>query len=592
MLIRDKGRGSIILQVMLMFGLCVLLTGVLAYISEDYRAGNSVRSEVSGIADEAAREVILSVNEYPAHEWLLTYWYEHWDEMDIEYDVGFAGDTETSEKCRMLGEHHPGLQLRYAGEAEIESLPAEDQKLYAEIVYSWMISRINQIKRVHNIDYLFCVRTEEPYTSQFFLFSAADEGAVRGTEYEQVYTLGVQVDVDESQRQGMENAVKHDSHIADAGRYVDYYSYMETLDGHDILIGMTFNLEDITAEVGRERNNRTIAAMGYQVLLSLFCAIGILYLVLRPLKSVQKNIRQYKDEKDSEAVRRKLEQVDLNNEIGELATDVMELTAEIDDYIARIEHITAEREHIEAELSLAREIQSSMLPHTFPAYPDRREFDIYALMEPARVVGGDFYDFFMIDDDHLCVVISDVSGKGIPAALFMMMSRLIIKSHAMVGHGAAEILARTNDALCEENQMEMFVTTWIGILEISTGVLKAANAGHEYPAIRHPDGDFELLRDKHGFVMGGLEDVQYEEYDIRMEPGSFIFVYTDGITEASDSSRRMFGVDRMLDALNDGGADSPERVIRTVRKAIDDFTLDGTQFDDMTMLCLEYIGDK
>lgn len=590
MLIRDKGKGSIIRQVIVLFGICGLLMGVLTYISEAFRADNNVAKQTESSAANVADEVVMSVREYPAHDWLIRYWYEHWDEMDVEYDAEYSDGTATFAKCELLSERHPQLQLKYAEEQEIAEMSAEDQKLYAEIVYSWLITRIDQIKRVYQIDYLFCVLTEPPYTSQFFLLSAADEGAVRGTEYEQVYTLGVTAQVEGSQQEAMRSAVNDTSYIADAGRYVDYYSYMQTLDGKDILVGMTFNLDDIMAEVALQRSNRSITAMAYQLVLSFICAVGIVILVLRPLKTVQENIRRYRDEKDSEAVREKLEQVRMDNEIGELATDVIDLTREIDDYIVRIGQITAERERIETELALATGIQTAMLPHIFPPYPDRSEFDLYGLMDPAREVGGDFYDFFMIDDDHLCLVIADVSGKGIPAALFMMITQRIIKSFAMLGSGASEILRQTNDALCEDNQMEMFVTAWVGILEISTGILRASNAGHEYPVIKHPGGRFELFKDKHGFVMAAMEDMVYTEYEIQMQPGSVVFVYTDGVTEASDSLQNMFGTERMVRSLNEAADGSPEDIIKKVRTSIDEFTTDGTQFDDMTMLCLEYRG--
>jgi sigma-B regulation protein RsbU (phosphoserine phosphatase) len=231
-----------------------------------------------------------------------------------------------------------------------------------------------------------------------------------------------------------------------------------------------------------------------------------------------------------------------------------------------------------------------MLPHIFPPFPERKEIDIYALMEPAREVGGDFYDFFMIDDDHLCLVIADVSGKGIPAALFMMISKIVIKSYAMLSKSPSEILRQTNETLCEDNKTEMFVTVWVGILELSTGVLRAANAGHEYPAIKHEGSRFELLKDKHGFVIGGIENLNYTEYEVYMKPGSTLFVYTDGVPEASDSSGNMFGVERMITSLNEAPDSSPEEIIRHVRESIDEFTLDGTQFDDLTMLSIRYNG--
>jgi sigma-B regulation protein RsbU (phosphoserine phosphatase) len=405
-----------------------------------------------------------------------------------------------------------------------------------------------------------------------------------------VYTLGVAVTVEESQRDAMQSAVMNESYIADAGNYVDYYSYMETIDGHDYLIGMTFDLTKLLTEVESQRRNASFTAMAYQIILSLICSLAIMFFVLRPLKIIQSSIRHYKDRKDSYEVRRHLERISMNNEIGELAQDVVEMTEEIDDHLERIRSITAERERIGAELKLATDIQKSTLPHIFPPFPDRTEMDIYALMDPAREVGGDFYDFFMIDDDHLCLVIADVSGKGIPASLFMMIAKIIIKSYAMLGIGPAEILSKTNETLCEDNRTDMFVTVWVGILELSTGTLRAANAGHEYPAIRHNGSKFELMKDKHGFVIGGIEDLVFTEYEVKMQPGSTLFVYTDGVPEASDSSNNMFGTERMLDSLNEVCESSPEDIIRHVRTSIDEFTRDGTQFDDLTMLCIRYNG--
>jgi sigma-B regulation protein RsbU (phosphoserine phosphatase) len=282
----------------------------------------------------------------------------------------------------------------------------------------------------------------------------------------------------------------------------------------------------------------------------------------------------------------------MNNEIGELADDVIEMTEEIDDHLERISRITAERERIGAELTLATDIQKSTLPHIFPPFPDRNEMDIYALMDPAREVGGDFYDFFMIDDDHLCLVIADVSGKGIPASLFMMIAKIIIKSYAMLGIGPAEILSKTNETLCEDNRTDMFVTVWVGILELSTGTLRAANAGHEYPAFRHEGSEFELMKDKHGFVIGGMEDLVFTEYEVEMKPGSTLFVYTDGVPEATNASNEMFGTERLVHALRMAENKTPKQILEQVDSIVKDFVKDAPQFDDLTMLCLEYSGPK
>ncbi|MDO5131715.1 MAG: SpoIIE family protein phosphatase [Eubacteriales bacterium] len=251
----------------------------------------------------------------------------------------------------------------------------------------------------------------------------------------------------------------------------------------------------------------------------------------------------------------------------------------------------AEKQRISSELNMASRLQESMLPQDFPPFPDRSEFDIYASMNPAREVGGDFYDFFMVDDDHLCIVIADVSGKGIPAALFMMVSKVILQNCAMLGQNAAEILTKTNEALCSNNRMEMFVTVWVGILEISTGIIRAANAGHEYPAVMK-DGRFALLRDKHGLVVGAMEAAVYKAYEIRLDPGDKLFVYTDGVTEATDAENRLFGTDRLIVALNNDPGAAPQTVLKNVRKAVDGFVKDAEQFDDLTMLCLEYKGNR
>ncbi|MBR4223566.1 MAG: PP2C family protein-serine/threonine phosphatase, partial [Oscillospiraceae bacterium] len=249
--------------------------------------------------------------------------------------------------------------------------------------------------------------------------------------------------------------------------------------------------------------------------------------------------------------------------------------------------IAVEREKTAAEMSLAAKIQMSSMPHDFPPFPDRTEFDIYASMEPAKEVGGDFYDFFLIDDDHLCLVIADVSGKGVPASLYMMVTKVILQSCARLGRSPADILDKTNAAICSKNEMEMFITVWLGILEISTGKVIAANAGHEYPMISD-GGAFRLFKDKHGLVIGGMDGVRYTEYEFTMEHGSKLFVYTDGIPEATDASNGMFGTDRLITALNSDLSAHPEQILNNVRSAVAGFVKDAEQFDDMTMLCIEY----
>ena len=591
-MIKEKRKGSIIIQVTLMFLVCVLITGVITFYSQKYRAQEMVKSQIESRASRLASEVVMSVKEYPAYMWLLNYWCEHADEMDIEYDVGFTRDTKTAAKAMELQKDYPDIQLEYATQEEIESMKAEDRRKYAEVTYTWLLTHVNEIKRVNRVDYLFCVMTEEPFDKQLFIFSAADEGAVRGTEYEQVYPIGVVSEVSDLQQQAMASAMQNQSHIIDAGAYVDYYALLGKIGKKSILVGMTYNYLAIINDIASQTIIGTILSMLYQLILLMACLVGIYFFVLKPLKTVQRNIRLYKDQKDSDIIEENLSKINLNNEIGELASDVTDLSHELDNYMVEMQKITAEKERIGTELNLANRIQHSMLPHSFPPFPDREEFEIYASMDAAREVGGDFYDFFIIDDNHLGLIMADVSGKGVPAALFMMISKTILQSVAMLGGSAEDILTRTNEALCSSNQVDMFVTVWAGILDISTGTIKAANAGHEYPALKKPDGQYELLKDKHGLVIGGMEDAKYHEYEIKLEPGSKIFLYTDGVPEATDANKSMFGTERMIEALNSEPDANPERTLEIVRQRVDEFVKDAEQFDDLTMMCLEYKGTQ
>lgn len=275
-----------------------------------------------------------------------------------------------------------------------------------------------------------------------------------------------------------------------------------------------------------------------------------------------------------------------NDEIEVLAQSFDDLTKKIVQYIKDITQITKEKERIGTELELARKIQADMLPNIYPAFPDRPEFDIYASMRPAKEVGGDFYDFYLIDKDHLGMVIADVSGKGVPAALFMMMSRILIKNYAMMGYSPAQVLEQTNNSICMNNKEDMFVTVWYGVLEISTGKITAANAGHEFPIIKKQGGKYELLQDKHGFVIGGMEGMKYKEYEIQLDSGEMLFLYTDGVPEATDSENKMYGTDRLLEAMNSKEHTDPLELLGSITDNVDQFVGEADRFDDMTMLAV------
>ena len=251
---------------------------------------------------------------------------------------------------------------------------------------------------------------------------------------------------------------------------------------------------------------------------------------------------------------------------------------------------TKKTERLETELNLASQIQNDVLPNSFPAFPDRKEFTLYASMTPARKVGGDFYDFFFVDENHIALVIADVSDKGVGAALFMMVARTLIKTRTLTGGSPSEILADVNNQLCEGNNKDLFVTVWLGILDITTGKGIAANAGHEHPAIRRSGETFELVSYQHSFVLGAMKGIRYKEHDFYLKPGDSLFVYTDGVPEAKNNDDEQFGTDRMLKALDRSADSDPEEMIASVWNGIQEFIDGAEQFDDITMLCFTYNG--
>lgn len=278
------------------------------------------------------------------------------------------------------------------------------------------------------------------------------------------------------------------------------------------------------------------------------------------------------------------------NEIEELADSFERMYAEVKSYISRLSAVTAEKERIGAELDVATRIQASMLPCIFPAFPERDEFEVYATMDPAKEVGGDFYDFFMVDEDNLAVVVADVSGKGIPAALFMVIGKTLIKDHTTSGKDLGTVFTEVNQLLCESNSEELFITAFVGVLNLKTGNFRYVNAGHEIPFIAKKNGEFKPYKIRAAFVLAGMEGIQYKSGEMQLEPGDKLFQYTDGVTEATDKDNQLFGMERLEKTLAKLADKTPAEILEGVKADIDEFVGDAPQFDDITMLCLEYRG--
>lgn len=351
------------------------------------------------------------------------------------------------------------------------------------------------------------------------------------------------------------------------------------------------NADAISAyEQGARRSAITLIILTVLiVLLAIIAALFVARRIVMPLEHMTRRINALSGD-DQAFEMEDIYQTD--DEIEILAESFALVSKKTREYIEQITTITAEKERIGTELALATRIQADMLPHIFPAFPERTDFDIYASMDPAKEVGGDFYDFFLIDDTHLGIVMADVAGKGVPAALFMMVSKIMIQNFALTGRSPAQVLQATNSQICSNNQEEMFVTVWFGIMDTETGRITAANAGHEYPVLMQSGGKFELLKDKHGLVIGAMDGICYTEYELALTKGSKLFIYTDGVPEATNADNEMFGIARMIDALNIDRNASAKDTLRNVREAVDSFVQEAEQFDDLTMLCLEYKGDS
>ena len=370
---------------------------------------------------------------------------------------------------------------------------------------------------------------------------------------------------------------------------------------------------NITAVYPIVNGGRTIAFIGVEtpmrtlesdlnqfifIVLVIVCIISLVLFILtafilvnaliKPIKTISHEAAYFVENENE--ISEKLKKIKNHDEIQVLAESVLKMEIGINEYIENLTKVTAEKERIGAELNVATQIQADMLPRIFPAFPERNEFDLYASMNPAKEVGGDFYDFFLIDDDHIGLVMADVSGKGVPAALFMVIAKTLIKNRAQMGGSPSQVLAYANDQLGEGNEAELFVTVWFAIIEISTGKGIAANAGHEHPALRRKDGKFELVKYRHSPAVATMNGITFKEHEFKLNPGDSLYVYTDGVTEATRSDDTLFGVDRMLDSLNKNPDADPKTMLETVRADIDEFVGTAPQFDDITMLGFKYMG--
>ena len=352
------------------------------------------------------------------------------------------------------------------------------------------------------------------------------------------------------------------------------------------IVGVDVSMPDLQANMRQFLVVVIVAIMLVVTAAILLCFAFVKRKIVNPINTIRDVSKTMVDNLENEESIQVT--VKTGNEIEELFDSFKQMYGDVQEYIKELGAVTAEKERIGAELDVAAHIQASMLPGVFPAFPEHHEFDIYATMDPAKEVGGDFYDFFMVDERHLAIVMADVSGKGVPAALFMVIGKTLIKDHTTPDRDLGKVFTEVNNLLCEANSEGLFITAFEGVLDLVTGEFTYVNAGHEKPFISKAGGDFVPHKIRAAFVLAGMEDMRYRAGSMMLEPGDKVFQYTDGVTEATNANNELYGMTRLGEILNKVKDGTPHQILPAIKADVDAFVGEAPQFDDITMLCLEY----
>ena len=456
--------------------------------------------------------------------------------------------------------------------------------------YENILSGLDTLTDATNVTFIYVARVSEDYKTLTYIYDTVNSS----TGFDR-YPLGYTAsDLDEKHT---ENVIKI---MTEGGRAEKYlYSYSKESGAHTTAAIDVKNSDGkIIAMLCVEKPmTRLENARNAYVLHVVFWTLGAIVLfifvysiilrrgVIKPIEALTKEAERFAQ---TNLPSTKPLNITQRDEVGILARAVEKMETDIAEYTENLTAITAEKERVNTELSVATRIQANMLPSIFPAFPERKEIDIYATMNPAKEVGGDFYDFFMVDERHLAIVMADVSGKGVPAALFMVIGKTLRKDHTQSGKDLGEVFTEVNELLCESNSEGLFITAFEGVLDLVNGDFRFVNAGHEIPYICKKGGNFEPYKVRAGFVLAGMEGIRYKCGELRLDVGDKIFQYTDGVTEATNANNELFGMDRLTDILGENSALPPAELLPKIKEYIDKFVGEAPQFDDITMLCLEY----
>ena len=526
----------------------------------------------------------------------------HAKTMDIHYKKlasNIAQTTAVTGNKEQIKKYTDEVKEIYLKNPMPEILPGEEDAYYAQ--YEWimdegyqiMFDKLSDIKAANVVKSLYVIYVDPQSKSCVYVVDAdrTESGCPIGTWdiiYEENY------DIFTNPKAGF------DSYITDTEEYGWLCSAGAPIigdDGEVIAYAMVdLSMEEVMNERYTFRRNLCIGMVVITMSLLAAYLLLIKHSIIKPINDLSDAARGFvegmNNNKESGESYFEGVKIKTGDEIEQLHTSFKFMEKELYDYIDNMSRITSEKERIGAELSIATKIQADMLPSIFPEFSKCNEIDIYATMNPAKEVGGDFYDFFMVDDTHLAIVVADVSGKGIPAALFMVIGKTLIKDHTQSGADLSQVFEKVNNLLCESNSEGLFITAFEGVLDLVTGEFVYVNAGHECPYIYRKGKKFEMQHVEPCFVLAGMEDMVYESGHIELKPGDKIFQFTDGVTDAINTSEELYGEERLLNVLNSNMNKKPEDLLKAVKKDIEEYVGEAEQFDDITMRCVEYRGKE
>lgn len=586
----------------------LIISGLMTYVSQmdTYKSicRNNCRALGAYLGElmSAEGETTLAYKEF---------YMDHYRDMNIPYNFEEC-ETAQTEFVKLFTESYPGKT--FGVDIRLNELSEDVQKAYFKYKQQYWVLTFEEARKAFGLSYVYFLVMGDPRARLETLNSGDDPQynvlyLIDGerTEYKYTNENGVEVSTGNlwlGDTYGNNRA----DHLVEwrtweTGQCLDEFYEWNNSWGHQytyytplIINGVKVGLIGTDIEVETINNTilkNSLVQMGGIAAILIACMLMLLWFINRfyisKIKFIETNMREFTETKD-ESVADRIEATPLSNdEIGALADQTVVMMREVDRYIRESTDLTSEKERFGTELGIATKIQMDMMPKDFPK---RNDIDMYALMSPAKEVGGDFYDFFFIDSNHLGLVMADVSGKGVPAALFMVIAKTLISNRAIMGGSPARVLEDINFRLCENNAYGMFITAWLGILTLSNGQLVCANAGHEYPAIRHKDGKYELFISDHCPPLAAMEDIEYEDEVINLEPGDSLFIYTDGVPEAKNQLGKHLGTTKMLEILNAAPDLAPYDLLNGLKELIDDFARGTDTFDDITMMCINYIGKK